>query len=165
MESRIQIDTLEPEAFRAMLGLEKYLRKSHLSKSHIHLIKIRASQINGCAYCIDMHTKEALKDGENLQRIFLLDAWWETELFDEKEQTILQITQEITLIHQGGLSEATYRKAIELFDDHYLAQIIMAVTTINAWNRIAISTHKPIVPTAITSAEQASEYRPRVFPS
>lgn len=144
MESRIQINTLEPNAYKAMLGLESYLQKSQLSKSDICLIKIRASQINGCAFCIDMHTTEAIKNGEDLQRIFLLDAWWETDLFDDREKALLQVTQEVTQIHRQGLSEATYRKAVDILGEHYLAQVIIAIVTINSWNRIAISTHIPI---------------------
>lgn len=144
MESRIQIDVLDPNAYKAMFGLEAYLQKSQLSKSDINLIKIRASQLNGCAFCIDMHTKEAIKSGEKLQRIFLLDAWWETDLFDEREKALLQVTQEVTLIHREGLSQKTYQKAVELLGEHYLAQVIMAIVAINSWNRIAISTHKPI---------------------
>ena len=141
MEKRINIQTVEPQAYKAMYGLEGYLQTAQLTKTHKHLIKIRASQINGCAFCIDMHTKEALKDGETTQRIFLLNAWKETDLFTEEEQVILALTEEITLIHQGGVTDNIYQKAEKLFDSHYLAQIIMAIVTINAWNRIAVSTH------------------------
>ncbi|HET8735249.1 MAG TPA: carboxymuconolactone decarboxylase family protein [Pricia sp.] len=145
MKSRIQIDTVEPDAYKGMFALERYLKKSGLNESHKHLIYVRASQINGCAYCIDMHTKQALEYGESQQLLFLLNAWRETELFSEEEKIILQITEEITMIHQKGLTNETYQKAIAHFDEHYLAQIIMAVVTINGWNRISISTPKPIV--------------------
>lgn len=144
METRIQIDQVEPNAYKAMYPLEKYLQQSELSKTHKELIKIRASQINGCAFCIDMHTKDALKLGENQQRIFLLNAWRETDLFTEEERVLLQITEEVTLIHEKGLTSSTYKKALEFFDENYFSQIIMAITTINAWNRMAISTHKPL---------------------
>lgn len=144
MDKRIQIDVVEPKSYKGMFALENYLQQSQLSRTHISLIKIRASQLNKCAFCIDMHTKEALKNSESLQRVFLLDAWQETNLFTEEEKVILQITEEVTLIHLQGLSNKTYQKAIEKFDEHYFSQIIMAITTINAWNRIAISTHKPI---------------------
>ena len=139
-ETRVNIQETEPAAYKAMYALEGYLAGSKLSKAHKDLLKIRASQINGCAFCIDMHTKEALKHGETNQRIFLLNAWRETELFSEEEKVLLAITEEVTLIHQHGLSEKTYRKAEQVFDRDYIAQIIMAVVTINAWNRIAIST-------------------------
>ena len=141
METRININETEPQAFKAMYALENYLANSQLNISHKELIKIRASQINGCAFCIDMHTKDALKNGETNQRVFLLNAWKETNLFSEEEKVILEITEEITLIHQQGLSNKTYKKATELFDETYIVQLIMMVVTINAWNRMAVSTN------------------------
>src|SRR5690606_19299871 len=145
MQKRININISEPEALKAMLGLEKYLAKTGISKTLKELIKIRASQINGCAYCLDMHTKDALKYGESNQRIFILSAWKEaTEFFTEEEQTALAMTEEITLIHQNGLSKDTYQKAAGLFTENQIAQIIMVIATINAWNRIAVSTHQEI---------------------
>lgn len=137
---RVNINETEPQAFKAMYALENYLGTIQLSKIQKELIKIRASQINGCAFCIDMHTKDALKYGETTQRIFLLNAWHETQLFTEEEKTILAITEEITLISNKGLSDETYKKAEQFFDKNQIAQIIMAVVTINAWNRIAVST-------------------------
>lgn len=144
MKNRIQIDAVEPNAYNAMYALEKYLQQSDLSKIHRELIKIRASQINGCAFCIDMHTNQAIQIGESVQRIFLLNAWRETDLFTEEERVLLQMTEEVTLIHNKGLTPETYKKATSIFDEKYFAQIIIAITTINAWNRIAISTNKPI---------------------
>ncbi|NDV16974.1 carboxymuconolactone decarboxylase family protein [Muricauda sp. TY007] len=144
METRIQIDETEPLAFKAMLGLENYMQQSQLDKIHYELIKIRASQLNGCAFCINMHTKDALALGENPKRLLLLDAWWDTDLFSEEERVILKTTEEVTMVHKNGLSRETYKKAVKLFDEHYFSQIIMAIVTINAWNRIAISTHKPL---------------------
>jgi AhpD family alkylhydroperoxidase len=145
MEQRIQIDETEPLAYKAMFGLEAYLKQGKLSKLHYELIKIRASQLNGCAFCINMHTQEALKMGEDPKKLFLLDAWWDTELFSEEEKVILKITEEVTMIHDQGLTRKTYSKAMERFDASYISQIIMAIVTINAWNRIAISTQKPLV--------------------
>ena len=141
MEKRIVIAELEAPAYKAMFGLEGYLQNIALTKIQKELIKIRASQINGCAYCLNMHTTDALKYGETQQRLFVLSAWRETELFTDEECVLLEMTEEITLIHQKGLSEETYRKARQLFSDNQIAQIIMAIVTINAWNRIAISTH------------------------
>jgi len=137
---RVNINETEPQAFKAMYALENYLGTIQLTQIQKELIKIRASQINGCAFCIDMHTKDALKYGETTQRIFLLNAWHETQLFTEEEKAILAITEEITLISNKGLSNETYKKAEQFFDKNQIAQIIMAVVTINAWNRIAIST-------------------------
>lgn len=141
MKERINIQTLEPQAFKAMYGLEQYLQSAQVSKSHKELLKIRTSQINGCAFCIDMHTKDALKGGETAQRIFLLNAWRETDLFSAEEKVLLAIAEEVTLIHQHGLSDATYEQATQFFSPHYIAQVIMVIVTINAWNRIAVSTH------------------------
>jgi AhpD family alkylhydroperoxidase len=141
MEKRLNINETEPHAFKAMYALEGYLASTRLTKTQKDLIKIRASQINRCAYCIDMHTKDALKNGETAQRIFLLDAWRETEIFTKEEEVLLAITEEVTLIQNHGLSDETYKKAEQLFDRNFIAQIIMAVVNINAWNRIAISTN------------------------
>ena len=141
MKSRLNIQKLEPKAYEAMYGLENFLANSELDKLHLELIKIRVSQISGCAFCINMHTKDAMKLGETNQRIFLLNAWRETTLFTEEERVILAMTEEITNISQHGLSEETYQKALTLFSENYIAIIILAITTINAWNRIAISSH------------------------
>ncbi len=142
MSKRININKTAPQAFKAMLGLENYLANVEISKTLKELIKIRASQINNCAYCIDMHTKDALKNSETNQRIFLLSAWKEAKsFFTEEEQTVLIMTEEITLINQNGLSEEAYENASKFFTEVQIAEIIMAIVTINAWNRIAVSTH------------------------
>jgi AhpD family alkylhydroperoxidase len=140
MDQRINMQETQPQAYKAMFGLEGYLKTTQLDPTHKELIKIRASQINGCAFCLDMHTKDALKAGETTQRIFLLNAWKETHLFTREEKIILALTEAITLIHQGGVTDQLYREAESVLGTTYLAQVIMAVVTINAWNRIAIST-------------------------
>lgn len=140
MEQRINIHQSEPKAFEGMFALEQFLNDSPLSKQQISLIKMRASQINGCAYCINMHTEEAIKAGETHQRLHMLNAWKEWNLFSEEEKILLKITEEITLIHKNGLTDKTYQNAQHLFDDNTIISIVMAATTINAWNRIAIST-------------------------
>lgn len=140
MENRINILETEPAATKAMYGLAGYIEKSALTKTHQELIKLRASQINGCAFCIDMHTTDALKQGETTQRIVLLNAWREVnELYAKEERIVLALTEAVTLIHQGGIPSDLYKEASETFDANYLAQIIMAIVTINSWNRIAIS--------------------------
>jgi len=138
---RINISELEPKGYKAMLMLEGYLNNSDLNPIHKELIKIRASQINGCAYCLNMHTKDARKLGETETRIYMLNAWREAyDLYTEEEKVILAMTEEITLINKGGLSDETYNKAIGIFSENIVAQLIMAIVTINAWNRIGIST-------------------------
>lgn len=140
MENRINIEKTEPAAFKAMYALEGYLATTQLSKTHKELAKIRASQINGCAFCINMHTKDARKNGETEQRIYLLNAWRETALFSDEEKAVLALTEEITLISNGGVTHQTYENAVALFGESYVAQLIMLVVTINAWNRIAVTT-------------------------
>ncbi|MBT2621153.1 MULTISPECIES: carboxymuconolactone decarboxylase family protein [Chryseobacterium] len=146
MSTRVNIAKTDAAAYKAMMGLEGYLQTISLNPIQKELIKIRASQINGCAFCLDMHTKDAMKYGETPQRIYLLNAWREAlELFTEEEQVLLMMTEEITLISHKGLTEETYQKAKSFFDETQISQIIMAIVTINAWNRIAISTHLPIM--------------------
>ncbi len=145
MSARINMATADAAAYKAMMGLEGYLQTISLNQIQKELIKIRASQINGCAFCLDMHTKDAVKYGETPQRIYLLNAWREAkELFTDEEQVLLEMTEEITLISQKGLTEETYGKVRQFFNENQIAQIIMAIITINAWNRIAISTHMPV---------------------
>ena len=144
MKQRVNINQLQPQAYKAMYQLEAYLATTQLTVVQKDLLKIRASQINRCAFCIDMHTKDALKNGETMQRIFLLSAWQETNLFNETEKLLLSITEEITLIHQRGLTDETYVKAEKVFDNEFISQTIMAVVIINAWNRIAVSTNMGI---------------------
>ena len=140
METRVNISKTDPQAYKAMLGLNAYLAQSSLSTKHQDLIKIRASQINGCAYCIDLHTKDARKAGETEQRIYALNAWRETPFFTDEEQAILALTEEVTFI-SNRVSDQTYQNAANLLDEKYLAEVIMAIVIINAWNRIGISTH------------------------
>ena len=144
MEKRINVEQLAPKSYKAMLGLSASIAQSQVSKSDQELIKIRASQINGCAFCLNMHTQDALRLGETNQRIFMLNAWKETELFTPKERVILAMTEEITLISRSGLSHTTYQEAIDLLGEEYTAEVIFVIITINAWNRIAIATNKPI---------------------
>ena len=137
--TRVKIDKIQPAAYEAMFGLEKYLGTIDLGTSLPELIKTRASQINGCAYCIQMHTKAAQENGETTERLFALSAWRESPLFTEKERAVLALTDEITLISDHGVSDGVYNRVSEHFTEEQIAQIIMAITTINAWNRIAIA--------------------------
>jgi len=141
VDTRIQIHELEPDAFQAMLGLEGYISATDLDPRLKKIIKIRASQINGCAYCIQMHTEEARKAGETEHRLYALAAWKESPLFSKLERIVLAVTDEITLIPKHGLSKGTYKKALVVLGENRLAQCIMQVVTINAWNRIALATN------------------------
>ena len=141
LTTRLSIIDLEPEAYKAMFGLENYIKSTDLDPVWRELIKIRASQVNGCAFCIEMHTKEARQAGETERRLYALSAWKESPLFTKEERVLLAMTEEITLLPDRGFTEETYRSALELFDEDSVAQIIMLIVTINAWNRIAVSTH------------------------
>jgi AhpD family alkylhydroperoxidase len=141
MEHRINFAAIEPAAYKALLSLESYLATTTISKTLKELIKIRASQINGCAFCINMHTIDARKQGETEQRIYLLNAWREVhDLYTDEEKAVLALTEEMTLITNGGVSEATYQQVKSFFDDKQLAQIMMAIITINSWNRMSVAT-------------------------
>ncbi|MFP3590637.1 carboxymuconolactone decarboxylase family protein [Chryseobacterium sp. SIMBA_038] len=139
MTKRIRIDEVESAGYKAVLGMEKFIESTPLTKIHKDLIKIRASQINGCAFCIDMHTKDARKAGETEQRIYALNAWRDTPFFTKEERAILALTEEVTLI-SNHVSDETYKNAAEVLDETYLAQVILAIITINMWNRIGIAT-------------------------
>jgi len=140
MEQRINIEQTHPEIYKALIGLSGSINKSTLTPIQKELIKLRASQINSCAFCLDMHSKEALRIGETPQRIFVLNAWRETDLFTEEEKALLALTEEVTLI-TNKVTDATYQQAIQLLGEEYTAQAIMAITIINAWNRIVVATH------------------------
>ncbi|HEV8504882.1 MAG TPA: carboxymuconolactone decarboxylase family protein [Chitinophagaceae bacterium] len=140
MTKRINFNDVQPGAYDAMDALDKFVNETSIDKLHREFIKIRASQINGCAYCVDSHSHDALKLGESLQKILLISAWREAKnIFSEEERLLFRMTEEITLIHQHGLSEEAYQRAIQLWGEEKTAQIIMVIITINAWNRIGVA--------------------------
>jgi AhpD family alkylhydroperoxidase len=140
MNQRMELQKTEPAAYQAMLELEKYVNKSGLDKKIISLIKIRASQINRCAFCIDMHTKDARKNGETEQRIYALNAWRETPFFNPEENAVLNLTEAITLLSENHVSDEIYQEVSNYFTPNEVAKILMTIVTINAWNRIVITT-------------------------
>ncbi|MCC8434515.1 carboxymuconolactone decarboxylase family protein [Brevibacillus sp. M2.1A] len=140
MQARINHRTVNPEAYQTMLKLEKFVNESGLDKKLIEMIKIRASQINGCAFCMDMHTQDARKLGETEQRIYLLSVWRESAVYTEAEWAVLALTEAVTVITANGVSEELYQQVREHFDENQYVALIMAINTINSWNRIAIST-------------------------
>ncbi|MMZ52249.1 Carboxymuconolactone decarboxylase family protein [compost metagenome] len=142
METRFFMEKVNPKGYTAMLELEKYLMSTSIDKKLKELIKIRASQINGCAFCIDMHTKDARKIGETEQRIYALNAWREAPFFTPEERAVLALTEAITLVTEGHVPDDVYNDVRRYFDETKTAEIIMAIVTINAWNRIGISTRK-----------------------
>ena len=129
-----------PDAYRAMLRLDQAVSAA-LDHTLFELIKLRASQINGCAYCIDMHTKDARAAGETEDRLALLPAWRETRLYSEEERAALALTEAITLIASGHVPPAVEDRAREVFNEATYANVVFAATLINAWNRLAITAH------------------------
>src|SRR5436305_13146162 len=140
MQSRIDIQKAVPAAFQAMLGLETYVRRVwHAEPLLLGLVKMRASQINGCAYCIDMHTKDARAHGETEQRLYALNAWRETPFYTDRERAALEWTEQLTLIAGRGVPDELFARMREHFSEEELIGLTLAVVQINAWNRVAIS--------------------------
>jgi AhpD family alkylhydroperoxidase len=140
MQARLDAQTVSPAAYQALLGMEMFVRKqSKLEPALIELVKIRASQINGCAFCIDMHTKDARAGGETEQRIYALSAWGETPFFTDRERTALALTEAITLVGEGHVPDEVYEKGRKSFSDEELVNLTLAIITINGWNRLAIT--------------------------
>lgn len=135
---RINYQEKAPKALKAMLELEKYVAGSGLERSLYELIKLRASQINGCAYCIDMHSKDLRKAGETEQRIYSLVAWKETPFYTERERAALAWTEALTLISDNEVSDELYTSVREHFDEGELVSLTIGIIAINGWNRLAI---------------------------
>ena len=137
MSPRLNPAQVAPEAYKALLGLETYV-KGAVEPRLMHLLKLRASQINGCAYCIDMHVKEALADGEDPQRLHLLTAWRESPLFEARERALLAWTESLTLLPQTGAPDADFARMREHFSDADIVKLTAAIGMINVWNRWAV---------------------------
>jgi AhpD family alkylhydroperoxidase len=140
MKQRINVKQLEPEAYKVLYAMEKYLSTTDLTVQLRELIKIRVSQINKCAYCIEIHTKDARKIGETEQRIYALSAWEESPLFSDEEKAVLALTDSITKIANHGVNDFIFKNVQSYFTENQIAQIIIAINQMNFWNRIAIST-------------------------
>jgi AhpD family alkylhydroperoxidase len=139
MKARIDI-TANPGVAQAMMGLETYLRKSSgLEPALVELVKMRSSQINGCAYCLDMHSKDARARGETEQRLYCLPAWRETPFYTDRERAALAWTEAVTLITEGHVPDEVFEEARKHFSEAELANLTLAVVTINGWNRFAIA--------------------------
>lgn len=142
MSKRKLLKDIDAKAFDTMMGFERYLAASSLSKTHWEIIKIRVSQLNGCAYCIDKHSKDAMALGETAHRIILLPVWRETDFFSKEEQAILALAEEVTLIAGRHVSDEVYDAAIALLGQQYTTEVMMAAIAMNAWNRIGITTER-----------------------
>ena len=144
MKTRLEIGKVEPAAYHVMMEVENYVRASGLDKTLLELVKTRASQINGCAFCIDMHTKDARHAGETEQRLYALSAWAETPFFTPQERAALTFTEAVTQISQHGVPDAVYEQVSRYFTPEQIVKLLMAIIAINGWNRLSIATQ--IVP-------------------
>ncbi|HTO40449.1 MAG TPA: carboxymuconolactone decarboxylase family protein [Rhizomicrobium sp.] len=138
MHARLDYYKIAPAAIQPMMAMEKYLRECGLDHTLIELVKTRASQINGCAFCLDMHTSDARKAGESEIRLYMLSAWHESSRFTEKERAALAWTEALTLISQTHAPDDVYAELLKHFSEAEVVNLTLLITTINAWNRIAI---------------------------
>ena len=141
MPQRIDYRKASPGAFQAMLGLEKYVHQSGLEPALLELVKTRVSQINGCAYCLDMHTQDARAAGETEQRLYLLSAWRETPFYSARERAALAWAEAVTLLAGQGVPDAVYDEVHSQFDEKALVDLTLAIIAINGWNRLAVPFH------------------------
>jgi AhpD family alkylhydroperoxidase len=139
MQPRIEYSKAAPGAVKAMLDLEKYVRQSGLETPLLELVRLRASQINGCAYCLDMHTKDARAEGETEQRLYTLSAWRETPFFSERERAALEWTEALTLVSETRVPDDVYERVREQFSQDELVHLSLAIVSINGWNRLNIA--------------------------
>ena len=139
MERRLDYFSKAPALMRAVLELNEAVERSGLEKSLLHLIKLRASQINGCSYCVDMHAHEALEDGDSLQRVLMVAAWKESPLFTARERAAFAWTEALTLIAQGGVPDALYAEVQERLGEEDMVKLSVAVAIINTWNRLSVA--------------------------
>lgn len=156
MQMRISYARSAPGVFDAMESLDNYLEESSVERSLRLLVQMRASQINGCAYCLDMHSKDLRAIGETEQRIHSLDAWRECPYYSERERAALEWTEAVTLVADGHVPDSVYEAVRPSFDERELAELTLAIATINAWNRLSIAaritpgTYRPAVQAAAT---------------
>lgn len=145
MSLRINYQQSNPKSYETMIGLETFVKESFVKESGLNptlyqLIKIRASQINGCAFCIDMHAKDLLETNESIDRVLMLTVWREVPIFTDEEKAVLELTEYVTKISDAGVPQHVYDKVRTYYNEQQYVNIIMAINIINTWNRISIST-------------------------
>lgn len=142
---RLDIHSVDPKAQQAVLAMESYVRGSGLDPQLYELVKIRASQLNGCAFCLDMHHRDARANGEDQRRLDVLSAWREApELFTDQERAAFALTEAVTNIADAGVPDAVWSDVVKQFDEAGVVHLLMAVATINVWNRLAVATHQQL---------------------
>jgi AhpD family alkylhydroperoxidase len=145
VEQRISVHDIDPEAYKPMFAMEKYIHAGSLGEALLALVKIRASQINGCAFCLDMHGREARAAGVDQRRLDVLSGWEEAPgLYSDRERAAIALTEEVTLIGNAGVSDAVWNRVTASFEEKEVVQLLMAIAAINVWNRLAVSTHQSL---------------------
>ena len=139
MNARIDITRVNPGIMQAMFALERQIRKSGLDEKLLDLVRMRASQINGCAYCLDMHSKDARARGETEQRLYGLNAWRETPYYSDRERAALELTEALTLVAERGVSDEVFGRVKQQFSEDEIAHLSLAIVSINGWNRLNIA--------------------------
>jgi AhpD family alkylhydroperoxidase len=139
MKARMNLMNVNPGIIHAMLGLEKQVSKGGLDNKLLDLVRMRASQINGCAYCLDMHSKDARTAGETEQRLYGLNAWRETPYYSARERAALEWTEALTLVTEGHVPDDVYERIRQEFSEHELAHLSLAIVAINGWNRLNVA--------------------------
>jgi AhpD family alkylhydroperoxidase len=155
MKPRIDFKNIPQDAMKGMMQLEHWIHHSGLEESLVHLVKMRASQINGCAYCLDMHSKDARALGETEQRLYVLDAWEEAPFYTERERAAFSLTEAVTNISQTHAPDDVWERAKQHFNEQELIALLLTITTINAWNRWAITTRTEVGTYQPRSRQQA----------
>jgi AhpD family alkylhydroperoxidase len=156
MKPRIESARVNPKIRQLLLAIEDYVHRSGLDSRLLHLVKTRASQINGCAHCLDMHTQDARAEGETEQRLYVLDAWREAPFFDERERAALEWTEAVTLVAQSHVPDEVYGRVREYFSEQELIDLTLAIANINTWNRLNVAFR------TIPGSYRAGMYKSRV---
>lgn len=144
-QKRLAINEVDAGAYQAIVGMERYVRAGTLDHALTALIRLRASQLNGCAFCLDMHATEARAEGVDQRRLDILSAWREApSFFSDREQAAFELTESVTCIGEAGVPDAVWDRVARLFDQHEIVQLLMAICAINVWNRMAISSHQAL---------------------
>lgn len=145
LTQRISLHDVDPDAYTPMYAMEKYVHAGTLGEPLLALIKTRASQINGCAHCLDMHVREAREAGVDQRKVDVLAAWREAPgLYSDRELAALALTEQVTLISRDGVSDAVWSGVVAAFSEKEIAQLLMAISAINVWNRLAVATHQDL---------------------
>jgi AhpD family alkylhydroperoxidase len=152
MKARINVMTADPKGLHLLLGVERHIAASGLESKLLYLVKMRASQINGCAYCLDMHSKDARAEGETEQRLYSLDAWEEAPYYSDRERAALKWTEAVTVLDDGHVPDSAYEQVRAQFNESQIAGLTLAVAMINTWNRLNVAFRT-----------EAGGYRPGMF--